>query len=222
MPQRGQAARPSASNREPRNRALANILAAGDAALRLPAPRRLRASFCWCGVRIGLRPNLMPFASASARPRAMRSRMRRRSSFAAASRMARMISAESDVVSRKGAASERMPAGALHVAGDNQKVCCVAREAVNRRGDDTVARREGPHPTDSAESRSRVSILLSSSLPASNASVVSPIIIILMVQSRPFILMMKPSYRGFGVRNSGIVNAIRRDTFIRSSVIRLT
>ena len=99
-------------NLEPRNRALTDIVAAGDAALRLASVEAMRASFCWCGVRIGLRPNLTPFSLASARPRAVRSRMRRRSSFAATPRMAKTISAKSDVVSRNGSASERIPAPA--------------------------------------------------------------------------------------------------------------
>jgi hypothetical protein len=38
---------------------------------------RFRASCCWCAVRACLRPNLTPLAFASARPRAVRSRMRR-------------------------------------------------------------------------------------------------------------------------------------------------
>jgi hypothetical protein len=59
------------------------LLSAGDAALPLSGVEALRASRCWCGVRIGLRPNLTPLAFASARPRAVRSRMRRRSSLAA-------------------------------------------------------------------------------------------------------------------------------------------
>ena len=60
------------------------------------------------------------------------------------------------------------------------------------------------------------------SLPASNASVVSPNIIMLMVQFRPFIATMKPSYNGFTSEKLVIVNAIRRDTFILLSIIRLT
>jgi hypothetical protein len=72
--------------------------------------------------------------------------MRRRSSFAATPRIAKMISAKSDVVSRNGSASDRIPApGALHVAGDNRKVGCVARQTVNGRGDDNVAGGEGLH-----------------------------------------------------------------------------
>jgi hypothetical protein len=35
----------------------------------------------WCGVRIDLPPNFTPLALASARPRAVRFKMRRRSSF---------------------------------------------------------------------------------------------------------------------------------------------
>jgi hypothetical protein len=62
----------------------------------------------------------------------------------------------------------------------------------------------------------------SGSLPANNASAVSPNIIMLTVQSRPFILTMKPSYNGFTFDKLVIVNAIRRDTFILLSVIRLT
>jgi hypothetical protein len=46
--------------------------------------------------------------------------MRRRSSFAATPRMAKMISAKSDVVSRNGSA-------ALHLATDHQQVGRVAR-----------------------------------------------------------------------------------------------
>src|SRR5580700_1890081 len=62
----------------------------------------------------------------------------------------------------------------------------------------------------------------SGSLPASNASVVSPNIIILTVQSLPFILTTKPSYNAFTFENLLIANAIRRETFILLSVIRLT
>jgi hypothetical protein len=62
----------------------------------------------------------------------------------------------------------------------------------------------------------------SGSLPASNASVVSPNIIMLTVQSLPFILTMKPSYSVFTFENLLIANAIRRETFILLSVIRLT
>jgi hypothetical protein len=54
--------------------------------------------------------------------------------------MAKMISAKSDVVSRNGSASERIPAsGALHLAGDHQQVGRVARKPVNGRGDDNIA-----------------------------------------------------------------------------------
>jgi len=34
-------------------------------------------------------------------------------------------------------------AGALHVAGDHQKIGRIAREAINGRGDDNIAGREG-------------------------------------------------------------------------------
>jgi len=57
-----------------------------------------------------------------------------------------MISAKSDVVSRNGSASDRIPApGALHVAGNHQQVGRVAREAVNRRSDNNIAGGEGLH-----------------------------------------------------------------------------
>jgi hypothetical protein len=47
---------------------------------------------------------------------------------------------------RNGSASERIPAPArCNVAGDNQKVGCVARETVNGRGDDNIAGGEGLH-----------------------------------------------------------------------------
>jgi hypothetical protein len=62
----------------------------------------------------------------------------------------------------------------------------------------------------------------SGSLPASNASVVSPNINMLTVQYLPFILTTKPSYSAFTFENLFIVNAIRRETFILLSVIRLT
>ena len=95
-------------------------MAAGDTALRLPGDDalaglfllvqgedRLAAEFDALLLGIG------PAASlASARPRAARSRMRRRSNFAATPRMAKIISAKSDVVSRNGSASELIPAPA--------------------------------------------------------------------------------------------------------------
>src|SRR3974377_440983 len=58
---------------------------------------------------MGLRPNLKPLAFASARPRAVRWKMRRRSSLAATPRMPKTISAKSDVVATYGSASERIP-----------------------------------------------------------------------------------------------------------------
>ena len=62
----------------------------------------------------------------------------------------------------------------------------------------------------------------SGSLPPSNASVVSPNIIMLTVQSLPFISTTKPSYSAFTFENLLIANAMRRETFILLSVIRLT
>jgi hypothetical protein len=55
-------------------------------------------------------------------------------------------------------------------------------------------------------------------LPASNASAVSPNIIMLTVQPRPFILTMNPSHSGLTFEQLVIVNAIRRDT----SICRIT
>jgi hypothetical protein len=55
----------------------------------------LRPSFCWCGVRIGLRPNLMPLASTSARSRAVHSRVRRRSVIARETQKAGQASGQS-------------------------------------------------------------------------------------------------------------------------------
>ena len=60
--------------------------AAGDAALRLAPFEALAGLLLLVRVRIDLRPNLTPVALASARPRAVRSRMRRRSSLAATPR----------------------------------------------------------------------------------------------------------------------------------------
>jgi hypothetical protein len=57
--------------------------------------------------------------------------------------------------------------------------------------------------------------------PAINASPISPCIIMLTVQSRSFILTMKPSYSGLTLENPLMVNAIRSDTFIFLHVIRL-
>jgi hypothetical protein len=71
--------------------------------------------------------------------------MRGRSSFAATPRITKMISATSDVVSRNGSASERMPTPALHVARDHQQVGRVTRQAVNGRGYDDIAGCEGLH-----------------------------------------------------------------------------
>ena len=48
-----------------------------------------------------------------------------------------------------------------------------------------------------------------------------PCIIMLTVQSRSFILTMKPSYSGLRLENRVMVNAIRSDTFIFLYVIRL-
>jgi hypothetical protein len=59
--------------------------------------------------------------------------------------MANTISAKSEVVSRYGSASERIPAPALHLACHNQKIGRVAREPVNGRSDHHVAGREGLH-----------------------------------------------------------------------------
>ena len=72
--------------------------------------------------------------------------MRRRSSFAATPRIAKTISAKSEVVSRNGSASERMPApGLLHLASDDQKIGRVARQAVNGRDDHNVAIHKDGH-----------------------------------------------------------------------------
>src|SRR5260370_621285 len=60
----------------------------------------------------GLVANLTPLAFASARRRAVRSAMRRRSSFAATPSMARTSSAKSPVVSSTGSAIDRRPAPA--------------------------------------------------------------------------------------------------------------
>ena len=57
-------------NLEPGNCALADVVGARDGARVSSASRRLRASFCWCGVRVGLRPNLTPLVLASALQRA--------------------------------------------------------------------------------------------------------------------------------------------------------
>jgi hypothetical protein len=62
----------------------------------------------------------------------------------------------------------------------------------------------------------------SGSLPANNASAVSPNIIMLTVHSRPFILTMNPSYCGLTFEKLVIVIATRRDTLILLSVIRVT
>jgi len=62
----------------------------------------------------------------------------------------------------------------------------------------------------------------SGSLPANNASAVSPNIIMLTVQFRPFILTMNPSYCGLTFEKLVIVIATRRDTLILLSVIRVT
>ena len=50
-----------------------------------------------------------------------------------------MISAKSDVVSRNGSASDRIPAPARCMSRANQKVGRVARETGNGRGDDNIA-----------------------------------------------------------------------------------
>jgi hypothetical protein len=60
----------------------------------------------------------------------------------------------------------------------------------------------------------------SGSLPASNASPVSPRIIMLTGQSRPFIFATNPSYTGLTLDKLVMVIAIRTDTFILLSVIR--
>ena len=60
--------------------------------------------------------------------------------------MARTSSAKSEVVSdnRLGNRTQAC-AGALHVAGDHQKIGRIAQEAVNGRGDHNIAGREGLH-----------------------------------------------------------------------------
>jgi hypothetical protein len=62
----------------------------------------------------------------------------------------------------------------------------------------------------------------SGSLPANNASAVSPNIIMLTVHSRPIILTMNPSYCGLTFEKLVIVIATRRHTLILLSVIRVT
>src|SRR5260370_8101809 len=77
--------------------------------------------------------------------------------------------------------------------------------------------------TDPQQSQGRGDSSYSSgSLPASNANVVSPTIIMFTVQSLPFILTTNPSYSGFAFEKLVIVNAIRRDTLIGLSFLRLT
>jgi hypothetical protein len=59
------------SSGQSRNRTLTDVVAA-PLALRLTSGDPLAGpSFCWCRVRIGLRPNLTLFSLASARPRAV-------------------------------------------------------------------------------------------------------------------------------------------------------
>jgi hypothetical protein len=70
----------------------------------------------------------MPFALASARPRAVRSRMRRRSSVAATPRIAKVISAKTEVVSRNGSASDRIPAPAHCMSRAITNKSVVSRE----------------------------------------------------------------------------------------------
>src|SRR5918993_776900 len=67
-----------------------------------PLSSRASASRFWCGVSFSFRPNLTPLARASARPRVVRSMIRRRSSLAATPSIARTTSAKSEVVSTTG------------------------------------------------------------------------------------------------------------------------
>ena len=86
-----------------------DVVAAGDAALRLAGGEAFADLLLL--VRGERRLASTPFAFASARPRAVRSAMRRRSSLAATPSMARTSSAKSDVVScsAPGRACVRLP-----------------------------------------------------------------------------------------------------------------
>jgi hypothetical protein len=54
---------------EPRNRAVVDVCSCAiSRSVSLPAAPRCLASFCWCGVSLGLRPSFTPLATARARP----------------------------------------------------------------------------------------------------------------------------------------------------------
>jgi hypothetical protein len=85
---------------------LADIIGAGAAALRLARFETLAGLLLLARGEDRLAAEFDAVCLSVGRPLAMRSRTRRRSSFAATPRMAKMISAKSDVVSRNGSPSE--------------------------------------------------------------------------------------------------------------------
>jgi hypothetical protein len=110
------------ARRKPGNRTLTDIVAARDAALRLASFDALAGLFLLVRGEGRLAAEFDALFLASARPRAVRSRIRQRSSFAATPRMAKIISAKSEVVSRNGSASDRIPAPAR----------CMSRAIIRR------------------------------------------------------------------------------------------
>ena len=104
------AARP-AERGQPRNRAVADVVAAGDLAHRLsPLSRRLIASRCWCGVSFGLRPIFTPRAFARSRPSPVRARIRSRSNSASPPSTVSISRPCDVVVSAHASPSDRKPA----------------------------------------------------------------------------------------------------------------
>ena len=76
----------------------------------------------------------VPWALARLRPSAVRSKMRRRSSFAATPRIAKTISAKSEVVSRYGSARERLPAPARCISRAITSKSVVSRDSGSTAG----------------------------------------------------------------------------------------
>jgi len=107
-----------------------------------PAASRSRASRCWCGVSVGLRPNFHAFG-----PRV-----------GTAAREATALELRGDakhgedklgaigrgIDNRLGNRTQAR-AGALHAAGDHPKIGGVAREPVNRWNDHNIAVGKGGH-----------------------------------------------------------------------------
>jgi hypothetical protein len=134
----------SDSYRQPRNRALTHIVGAGDAAPRLASVETLAGLFLlmWREDRLTAELDAVGLGVGPAARRAFEN--------AAALQPRRHAEDRKDDLGKIGrGVEERLGqrtdtgSGALHVAGDNQKVGCIAGEAVNGRGDNDIAGRKG-------------------------------------------------------------------------------